>query len=456
MKKVAKTSGWHMARKIIKLMRNKIVMLFKVIIISVLVFAANISVAEISKTKVCLTGNTECSVAAELFEFKFSNDMVLDNKLAGSKKYFNVLNEYYILAKKNDLANIVKLYSELDGSRNIVEKSVRKVPNRYARFHKVGKIKVNKIYRFGAYYMVGVVWFDKQDQFLANWTELVHCPADCYMSERLMRKNEEVSFYSYASSGANKLTGSLKGSDVIKVEYPEGSEYPAKVSLGLSQYNTLSSEKKKKFTIVLNLINSLKANNSQIIKTSGGDSLAWRDMTIGFMQPYWANFGAQVMYYYPNKLGSEVLFSTLTVNRLADRLSKVEHAKPIALINGEEVSFLLMSVGLKEDRKVLQFYLSENNKIISQADLTREDGLLARLLQHPFVYEKLLKIKAEGASDLAKDLAPYKRDINALKDALLNSNEVDIHQDTEDKVIESEGSFLKSMLLKVKSFFLNF
>jgi hypothetical protein len=289
------------------------------------------------------------------------------------------------------LFELEKLYSSSDGSRGIIERIIKTTPTRYARFHKVGKIEVRKVYRLGNYFMVIVSWYSKNDEYLTDWTELVYCESSCFMSERLMRPNDEIAFYVSAVGGESSSVGLADSDYKINIEYPKNGKV---VKIGLALKN-LHGDQNKSFNTVVEMMRTLKSNNNKIGSLADGSIDVWGKLTRIMFDSYWLNFNKKSMYYYPNPRGSNTLFSALDRVTLANRLSQVEQVSPIAFLKGHEVEFILVEVIRNNKKELLQFYISSAGMIINQSDLSGEDSGIAQLLQNKFVYEKLLDLSSD-------------------------------------------------------------
>mgnify|MGYP000868846287 FL=1 len=381
--------------------------------------------AEFEKKVLCLSFQGKaCQVYSEVSEDLNYSDFILSEDAAKLQGFLSTLYLYYELAKKNNTEEIVKLYSPFDGSRETVAQAIKKNPERYKRFYNVGDIKIKKAYHFNHYYMVGVSWYSKKDGHLADWTELLHCPSSCHMSERLMQSSDdEMTFYLFATAGTPH-TGKLQnGLDFIEALYPKNkdSAHTTKIGLALIDYSNMNIKSKNKFETLSKLINTIKANHSEISDVADNIQ-SWTNIIVQLFKPYWQEFGPNVTYAYANSnyserrissIGFESKFTWQNYHTLVGRLAKIDSIKPLALLKGEEVDFLFVSTMHGDEQRLLHFYVSNQNKIISQADLNRTDGNVARLLQHPYVHAELTKFKSKKTKELiSQEPKKYKMNLD--------------------------------------------
>lgn len=376
-------------------------------------------------TTYCLYAeNQKCTVLQTLHQTKTDITLGVSEQAKFNEPYLNVLNTYYLLAKQNNLPEIVKLYSSQDGSRELVREAVRRTPTRYARFHKVGDIKINQIFNMGSYYAFAVSWFDKQGKRLANWFELVQCSGDaCFMSERFARKDEKTAFYSLFGQ-STAFTGEFAVSNAvepIKVVKPQNSSSPVSLSLAIEPYEQMSKTVKSRFEPVTKVVNLAVSNYLQVMQEVGTDVNRLEGFSKGMFDPYWENFSSKEMFFYPNSKGQKHTFSTMDFRIFSNRLGNLKSLEPAALLRANQVDFVMLwgaQNADKKDERLFIFPVSKQGKIVNWSALKRQDATIFELLQHPFVYVSLIKSLKSGTSNtqlIAADKSQYEIDFKKLE-----------------------------------------
>ena len=385
------------------------VKLLNIAMCCVLVVCSPFSYATVTASSGCLVQhNNQCQATTSVYTENLPDNLLLSDNMGKQPDFITALHQYYQLAKQNNLADLIELYSTADGSRDIFSEGVRKTPTRYARFHKVGNINVSKAYRFGNYVMVAVVWHDKQGKRIANWAELLHCAKQCYMSERLMNSSSEVGFYAIFSKPPVSNNPPVITSDNIEVTYPDNSDYSASVTLAMTDYDALDSAERSKFGVVAELVNTLKANVVNANAEAKNNFKHIEQYNVRLFAPFWRNFDKSVGYDWPNKVGDAYQFSSMAYYVLASKLANLRSLKPMAVIKGNAVDFVMLATEDFGYMSVLTFYVDNDNKMISQADLNRSDSTIAELLQHPFVYKKLVARANQATTNvIAADSSSY-------------------------------------------------
>lgn len=387
--------------------------------------------------------NKQCLISQEVLQAKTDIKLGISEQAKFDEPYLTLLNRYYLLAKQNNLPEIIKLYSSQDGSRELVREAVRQTPTRYARFYKVGDIQVNQILKMGSYYALLVSWFDKQGKRLANWFEFIHCDKQhCAMSERLAKKTKQTAFYALFG-GKHAFTGEFVSQadvDTISISQPKQSPSSVRLKLGIQTYANLSKEQLKAFDPALNVINTAVSNYAQAIAEAGTDMAMLQQISQGLFQPYWEDFNHQEMFFYPNKQNAKRPFAGMDYRVFASKIGRLKSATPAAILRANEVDFIFLWVAQdeqKEDARLLPFAISKQGKIVNWSGLKNQDATIFQFITHPFVYTALvqqLRNKQANLTDmLAKDKATYQVDFKKFT----KKTQVDTQEDT-----TADGTYL--------------
>jgi hypothetical protein len=384
-------------------MLNK--MKYKIIIKLILLwmFYSVSVVADTRKVESCLVPTTQkCNIKLTYFEENIDVTVGVSKDATYNEEYMELLNQYYLYAKANNLKELISLYDAGDGSLALIKESIRKVPTRYSRFHSVAEVKLNKVIKYGEYLLVVVSWHGKNGELLANWNELLVCNNQCRMSELLMHSNDDVSFMVLSASGSEMKTLEIKG-DTLSVVHPKVNEFSASVEVAYEMFNKMTVDDREIFKNVSILINTVKSNFKQVGVLSNENMELWQDLLLNIFSRYWNDFNENVFYYYPSEKEADNNFYGVGYFALATEFNNIEKLVPQAKIQGNNSSFLIYSAVKASKSKLLIFSVDETGMVISQAELNINDGILAQLLQHPYVYGELKNRLINTGEDLISD-----------------------------------------------------
>lgn len=130
-----------------------------------------------------------------------------------ASKTLSFLSNYYDLAKKNDVPRIKELFFDGDGSSVRLGQDLAKNPDMFKGFINLKAVTLGKIYYWGNYLAVDVIW-ESKDGKKTNWTELLSCESTCFMSNRLYKRDSDFTFFSSYIA----LTKNLKPNDLKKAK----------------------------------------------------------------------------------------------------------------------------------------------------------------------------------------------------------------------------------------------
>jgi hypothetical protein len=212
------------------------------------------------------------------------------------------------------------------------------------------------------------------------------------------------------ASGSEVKNKEIKGK-TIGVVKPGVNQYSSKVEVAYDLYDDISADEKKKFNGVSDLINVFVSNFKQIGSLSNGDMELWQDLLLNVFSRYWNDFDQSVFYYYQSDKEADKNFYGVGYYTLASEFKNIEKLMPQAKIHGNEVTFLIYSAIKNSESKLLIFSVDESGKVVSQADLNADDGVLAELLQHPYVYSQLRKNLTGNADLISKDVEDHNLDV---------------------------------------------
>lgn len=164
---------------------------------------------------------------------------------AAGDRIEDALAKYYLLARKNDVSNIVNLFTAVDGSKERLQSQLERIPDLYREFYKVDKIVLGDIFVWGDYYQVSVDWYSQGKKMVA-WSELLYCKAECFLSNKLMSPTAEfkivnATIYSFKrhASFVKSLPPAV-GAEVVTIESPYGSKnYPISYEYKINTYPSL-------------------------------------------------------------------------------------------------------------------------------------------------------------------------------------------------------------------------
>lgn len=212
-----------------------------------------------------------------------TSDVSITVSSNSADKNIAILGHYYDLAKKNDLAALIKLFSEADGSRQIIKEQVRKNPSMYSRFHKVEKVIIVNSARLGDYYSYRVRWISKEEEILADWLELVHCPGQCYMSARVLDQTDETYFYAIATSISPKGQGVIVNENTVRIDHPQTSNYAVSVNV-----NTVKAEDQNGLANISGFLSHMKQDYEDIVGAAESNWDKKYQQLINIYSTYWS------------------------------------------------------------------------------------------------------------------------------------------------------------------------
>lgn len=350
-----------------------------------------------------------CHVSSKFVAIKGINQLSLQAAKGNQPNFIATLKNYYDAAKKNDHKRITSLYTEADGSRKIIEESLRKSPTRYSRFHKVGDITVKKAYRAGNYHFVVVDWHDKQGKVLAEWSELLYCQKSCLMSDRLLKQTDTTSFFFRALGGGKEASYESKGNAFKTVTASTPNDDTTSISVAITPYSNMTAAEKSKTQTLVDLVQTVRANSVKVNETFSTNFPKLKSETLSLFKDYWPAIDDRLTYYYPNVKGYKVPFSSLGVYVLTSRLASITSLKPMFKVQGKDVGFYFFMAERQEKQELLMFFINDAGKLVSQADLKSPDSGIAQTLQHRFVYQALNDANIAIGGELLSDPKPYER-----------------------------------------------
>jgi hypothetical protein len=327
------------------------------------------------------------------------------------EKGIDVLQRYYSLAKANKSLEIIALYSEKDGSKEIVKKQLKRNPNTYARFHKVAGVKILMSARMGDYYSYKVEWLSDKGEVLTRWLDLVHCPDSCYMSARVLEQSEESYFYAIATSLKSMAGVSNEiNTNYVEVNVPEKSKFPVSMKISTIHNVDFPSSLKRDELAITQFILSLKASFSQLIDDSG----LWKEKfeaLVVFFNNYWVGIDTQSSFQLPDVGESETRFPLRNIWNFSTKLENVKSFTSAFSIPGKNVNFHMLKLTFESSVSYAIFVVDHSGMLTPRVALSGLDGEMAEMIYHPYVYSKLVEKAKEivGKEDLINDdLSSYK------------------------------------------------
>lgn len=343
--------------------------------------ASSVSVAE--TVHVCLAEKGgQCDVSVSRYEiFKGSKNVDDYHSLGEPKEYFKVLSGYYSSARKNKKSEILSYFSETDGSYQSKKEDMDRISDMYAHFYDVERVDVTAIIRVDDYAMVGVSWYKKDGSFIGKWIELLHCPSECKLSDRLMSKDTAIQLLQVVT---------VEGSSISQVSHNFNASYPSNKSRYQGNFGanvTYYKTDEKKFAIgnarILALFNDMKKNYSDL---SSKGMEVFKKGILDIYAKHWRNLGEST--YFTSVQDGKIV--GVNIFSLANQMNEALTLKPIMILNGNKVQFHVYLADWQNSGKYLYvFPIDADGYVISQANLKGNDLLIAQAIYTPTVLKAI-------------------------------------------------------------------
>ena len=329
-------------------------------------------------------------------------------------KAVGILNRYYQTAKKNDLSVMVDIFSNEDGSRQLIKEKIRKTPTMFSRFHKLKDVEILSSARLGDYYSYKVRWIDAKGEVLANWLELVHCPDQCYMSARVLDQTDESYFYAIATSFSPGGQGVIADVNTVKINIPKKSNYAVSVNI-----NTVVTEDKNALLNLSEFLSHLKQEYENIVGVEGSNWDKKYQQFINIYSTYWSGIESSTRFQLPELDGNTVSFPLRNIYSHSAKMAGIQSVSSPFFIQGDGVDFYFLELTFPEGTQYLLLAVDESGSLIPMISVKGKNAELLELLYHPFVYLKLIE-KAQSKDSavqikLDQKIEPKK---NMLKESL--------------------------------------
>ncbi|MCM2679180.1 hypothetical protein [Echinimonas agarilytica] len=165
-----------------------------------------------------------------------------------------VLNDFYYWAYRNDIKQLMSLFSKTDGSYIRLENKAQDGKSPYNNFSKLTDVNVNEQFSWGTYSIYSVTWIVGSKNY--QWLDAINCnKGTCTYSDFLLRFTPLESAVSHVISGKNNSLPVDKSKLKKFTAFPKRStSNPLEVSYTFeSDVFSLSSEDEMRKDFVLNL-----------------------------------------------------------------------------------------------------------------------------------------------------------------------------------------------------------
>lgn len=301
-------------------------------------------------------------------------------------KAIELLKRYYEAAKNNDLSMIGDIFSDEDGSRQLIKEKIRKNPSMFSRFHKLKDVEILSSARLGDYYSYKVRWTDAKGKVLANWLELVHCPDQCYMSARVLDQTDESYFYAIATSFSPGGLGVVADENTIKIKFPQKSNYAILVNI-----NTLATEDENSLLNLSGFLSHLRQEYENIVGKTGSSWEKKYQQFISIYSTYWSGIENSTSFQIPELEGNTVSYPLRNIYSYSAKMATINSVSSPFLIQGDGVDFYFLKLSFSEETQYLLLAIDEKGHLIPRVSVKGRNAELLELLYHPFVYLKLIE-----------------------------------------------------------------
>ena len=305
-----------------------------------------------------------------------------------SEKPLLALREYYSAAQANKLNDIINLFSQADGSRDITREDLGKNPMKYARFFNIKDVVVMKSAQMGEYYSYLVRWLDKDGRENATWMELVHCPDRCYMSVRSRHQIPETHFYGLATSFPRFAGEVTSAQHPAVIAVPENKKNSVEVRIHMKKAGDLNAAQKAGYAHIAQFIQAVRKNYK-----APESSDKWPEKikeTQAMFHEYWDDLGDRTAFYLLELSSGQVKAPIRNQITYADVLSRSVGEHLVGFIEGQKVSFAVVGVQFKDETQYGIFALNKSGRIVPRDKLEQDESIFSEALHHAAVITKLV------------------------------------------------------------------
>jgi len=328
------------------------------------------------------------------------------------ENYIDTLSAYYFYATRNNVEKLKLLHSKLDGSYKSFSEDIRQNPAKFSRFYKVNRVSVNHIYRFENYIVADVNWFDSSDKLLATWNEAVQCNTECFMSQRLLKRQDNFDLWMNAIKlDANSISVIDPSHDF---EYSTNGNYPIDIKFKIKPFSALAAHELKYFDMFSDFLSAIKVNYETFSTERFNNYNNAENYLYGIFDKYWDGFNSGSSYGMPEneKLQfSNTSFLSMGHASLTSNLNKFDNLKPLGIMTSEHSAFLLVNASNQSESRLLIFaYSIDDNQLVLSNSIHADDKGAYSILNNPIIYDFLNNsLEQDGTVDslLKTDLTPF-------------------------------------------------
>lgn len=394
-----------------------------IIFIIMSIFSTACFATSINKNIGCLlVKDNACTLTVSVHEREVSGNKVNLYKDDFIEQDLLTLKKYYDLAKQNNMNEIKALFSKKDGSYDLISQEIKENPSKYARFHKVGDIKINNIYLYADYSIFYLSWFDKNGKKIADWSEAVQCyDGKCFMSDRILKRQANFDLL-FDIINAKTIEATMEVNDSFSIfKSSIETDFPLEVSIkfkGLTDHDLKSDA----LSVVSEFLTSLKVNYDTYRDNMSEGKKSKKYLQSIYLK-YWEKITDSDRIPFPKrdrKDATSIYHVGSSMAGIANYVYQASSFISLGVIESDLYTFVMLKNPDSGFNTVITLVVNnQSNKLVSSTDqpinVQRVLSILSNSIIYPELNAKYSQV-SEGESLLKNDSLNYKVAFNMTKD----------------------------------------